>query len=178
MDVKQLNKIMKFYHFYTLKALWNGQGKIKMYYGISRVKKRPSGKRSIILVSIKLPSIVLMAASFPAFPPRFRAFLLRFPASLHLFLALPPPFPIFPSFRSVGPLNILTFLSMICSFSQQNVKFSVLENTGSYPLQIKYITIKLTSSVTLLAIIMIQNWTLKNISLTLCHMYTINYMPL
>ena len=39
---------MKLYYFYTLKALWDGQGKIKMYYGMSRVKKQLSGKRSII----------------------------------------------------------------------------------------------------------------------------------
>ena len=47
LDVKQLNKIMKLYYFYTLKALWDGQGKIKMYYGISSVKKQLSRKRSI-----------------------------------------------------------------------------------------------------------------------------------
>ena len=47
LDVKQLNKIMKLYYFYTLKALWDDQGKIKMYYGMSRVKKQRSGKRSI-----------------------------------------------------------------------------------------------------------------------------------
>ena len=47
LDVKQLNKIMKLYYFYTLKALWNGQTKIKMYYEMSRVKKQLSGKRSI-----------------------------------------------------------------------------------------------------------------------------------
>ena len=29
---------MKLYYFYTLKALWDGQGKIKMYYGMSRLK--------------------------------------------------------------------------------------------------------------------------------------------
>ena len=46
-DVKQLNKIMKLYYFYTLKALQDGQGKIKMYYGMSRVKMLLSGKRSI-----------------------------------------------------------------------------------------------------------------------------------
>ena len=40
LDVKQLNKIMKLYYFYTLKALWDGQGKIKMYYGMPRVKKQ------------------------------------------------------------------------------------------------------------------------------------------
>ena len=47
LDVKQLNKIMKFYYLYTLKALWNDQGKFKMYYGMSWVKKQLSGKRSI-----------------------------------------------------------------------------------------------------------------------------------
>ena len=51
LDVKQLNKIMKLYYFYTLKALWDSQGKIKMYYGMSRVKKQPSGKRSIVKFS-------------------------------------------------------------------------------------------------------------------------------
>ena len=46
LDVKQLNEIMKLYYFYTLKALWDGQGKIKMYYGmLSRVKKQLSEKR-------------------------------------------------------------------------------------------------------------------------------------
>ena len=49
LDVKQLNKIMKFYYFYSLKALWDGQGKTEMYYGMSRVKKQLSGKRSIPL---------------------------------------------------------------------------------------------------------------------------------
>ena len=34
LDVKQLNKIIKLYYFYTLKALGHGQGKIKMYYGL------------------------------------------------------------------------------------------------------------------------------------------------
>ena len=47
--VKQLDKIIKIklYYFYTLKAPWDGQGKIKMYYGMSRVKKQLSGKRAI-----------------------------------------------------------------------------------------------------------------------------------
>ena len=31
---------MKLYHFNTLKAPWDGQGKFKMYYGMSRVKKQ------------------------------------------------------------------------------------------------------------------------------------------
>ena len=44
--VKQLNKIMKLYYFYTLKALWDGHGKTKMYYGMSRAKKQLSAKRS------------------------------------------------------------------------------------------------------------------------------------
>ena len=30
LDVKQLNKIMKLHYFYTLKALWDGKGEIKM----------------------------------------------------------------------------------------------------------------------------------------------------
>ena len=38
---------MKLYYFYTLKALWDPQGKIKMYYGMSRVKEQLSGKGSI-----------------------------------------------------------------------------------------------------------------------------------
>ena len=53
LDVKQLNKIVKFYYFYTLKALWYGQGKIKMYYGMSRVKKQLPGKRSIDFFDVK-----------------------------------------------------------------------------------------------------------------------------
>ena len=39
---------MKLNYLYTLKALWDGQGKIKMYYGMSRVKKQLSRKRSIV----------------------------------------------------------------------------------------------------------------------------------
>ena len=39
LDVKQLNKIIKLYYFYILKAVWDGKGKIKIYYGMSRVKK-------------------------------------------------------------------------------------------------------------------------------------------
>ena len=39
---------MKLYYFHALKALLNSQGKIKMYYGMWRVKKQLSGKRSII----------------------------------------------------------------------------------------------------------------------------------
>ena len=51
LDVKQLNKIIKLYYFHTLKALWDGQGKIKMYYGVSRVKKQLLGKMSIETVN-------------------------------------------------------------------------------------------------------------------------------
>ena len=47
LNVKQLNKIMKLYYFCTLKTLWDGQSKIRMYYGMSRVKKQLSGKKSI-----------------------------------------------------------------------------------------------------------------------------------
>ena len=53
MNVEQLNQIIKLYYFYTLKALWDGQGKIKMYYGKSRIKKQLSGKRSILSTSNK-----------------------------------------------------------------------------------------------------------------------------
>ena len=35
---------MKLYYFYTLKALWGGQGKIKMHYGMSKVRKQLSEK--------------------------------------------------------------------------------------------------------------------------------------
>ena len=38
---------MKLCYFHALKALWDGQGKIKMYYGMFRVKKQLLGKRSI-----------------------------------------------------------------------------------------------------------------------------------
>ena len=47
LDVKQLDKIMKFYYFHTVKAVWDGQGKSKVYYMVSSVKKQLSGKRSI-----------------------------------------------------------------------------------------------------------------------------------
>ena len=40
---------MKLYYFNTLKALWDGQGKIKMYYWMSRFKKQLSGKRHIVI---------------------------------------------------------------------------------------------------------------------------------
>ena len=38
LDVKQLNKIMKLNGSYTLKALWDRLGKIKMYYAMSGLK--------------------------------------------------------------------------------------------------------------------------------------------
>ena len=58
LDVKQLNKTTKLYYFNTLKALRDGQGKIKMYYGMPRVKKQLSGKRSIGSKEIKAASQV------------------------------------------------------------------------------------------------------------------------
>ena len=51
LNVKTIKKIMKVYYFYILKALWDGQGKFKMYYGMSRVKKQLPGKRSITLLT-------------------------------------------------------------------------------------------------------------------------------
>ena len=48
LDVKQLNKIIKLYY---LKALWDDLGKIKMHYGMSRVKKHLPGKRSMLMFS-------------------------------------------------------------------------------------------------------------------------------
>ena len=45
-DVRQLNKII------TLKTLWDGQGKIKMHYWMSKVKKQLSGKKSISRLNI------------------------------------------------------------------------------------------------------------------------------
>ena len=47
LDLKQLGKIMKFYYFHTVKAVWDSQGKSKLYYTVSSVKKQLSGKRSI-----------------------------------------------------------------------------------------------------------------------------------
>ena len=47
LDVEQLNKIMKIYYFHTFKTWLDDQGKIKMYYGMSRVKKQLSAKKSI-----------------------------------------------------------------------------------------------------------------------------------
>ena len=58
LDVKQLNKIMKLYYFHALKALWDSQGKIKMYYGMSRVKKQLSGKMSRIPVIISFEAFL------------------------------------------------------------------------------------------------------------------------
>ena len=42
---KQSNKTIKLYYFHILKALWDEQGKTKMYYGMSRVKKQLSRKK-------------------------------------------------------------------------------------------------------------------------------------
>ena len=40
--------VNNFFSFHTLTVLWDGQGKIKMYYGMSRDMKQLSGKRSIM----------------------------------------------------------------------------------------------------------------------------------
>ena len=56
---------MKLYYFYTLKALWDGQGKIKMYNGISRVKKQLSEKRSIGTINVKNAMDNTMSAFVP-----------------------------------------------------------------------------------------------------------------
>ena len=47
MCVKQLHKIMKLYYFYTLKAMWDGRGKIMIDYWMPMVEKQLSGKKSI-----------------------------------------------------------------------------------------------------------------------------------
>ena len=55
LDVKQLNKIMELYYFHTLKALWDGQGKIRMYYGMSKVRKQLSGKSLLLKLPVPVP---------------------------------------------------------------------------------------------------------------------------
>ena len=47
LGVKQLSKTMKRYYFFYFKSTVGGQGKIKMFYGMSSVQKQLSGKRSI-----------------------------------------------------------------------------------------------------------------------------------
>ena len=63
---------MKLYYFHTLKALWDGQGKIKMYYGMSRVKKQLSGNRFIgFHVFPKIPEMLqsdTQKIRFPTLP--------------------------------------------------------------------------------------------------------------
>ena len=76
-DVKQLNKIMKLYNFYNLKALWDGQGKIKMYYGMSSLKKQLSGKRSIKL-AVASASFFLVKLVLSATVADYLAWLRRF----------------------------------------------------------------------------------------------------
>ena len=43
---------MKLYYFHTFKTMWDGQGKIEMYYGMSKVKKQLTEKTSIIVNEI------------------------------------------------------------------------------------------------------------------------------
>ena len=83
LDVKQLNKIMKLYYFQTLKALWDGQGKIKMYYGISTVKKQLSGKRSILSWHKIYWALTLLNASACIYLHGFYSLWLSF---IHLFI--------------------------------------------------------------------------------------------
>ena len=62
---------MKLYYFHTLKALWDGQGKIKMYYGMSRVKKQLSEKslfRVSYINSHCVKSVRTRSYSSPYFP--------------------------------------------------------------------------------------------------------------
>ena len=59
LDVKQLNKIVKICYLHTLKALWDDQGKIKMYYGMSKVKKHLSRKSSIGKLFLETRWIIL-----------------------------------------------------------------------------------------------------------------------
>ena len=74
---------MKLYYFHALKGLWGGQGKIKMYYGVSRVKKQLSGK------GLLTHSKIVMWSNFQVcddwfggvmfmFTAKFNAFSLRF----------------------------------------------------------------------------------------------------
>ena len=63
-DVKQLKKIVKRYYFHALKALWDSQNKIKIYYGMPRDKKQLSGKRFIhcySFLNIKLIKVWFLA---------------------------------------------------------------------------------------------------------------------
>ena len=53
LDLKLLNKTMKLYYFHALKALLDSLGKIKIYYGMFRVKMQLSEKRSITSRKIK-----------------------------------------------------------------------------------------------------------------------------
>ena len=57
LDVKQLNKIMKLYYFCTFKALQDDQGKIRMHYGMSRIKTQLSGQQSIGITSQDLITV-------------------------------------------------------------------------------------------------------------------------
>ena len=43
-------------YFYTLKALWDDQGKIKMYYVMPRVKKNYQGKGLLLETKVIFPS--------------------------------------------------------------------------------------------------------------------------
>ena len=51
---------MKIYLFYTLKALWDNQGKIKMYYGMVNVKKAAIGKKCLMPIKQEVTNDVTL----------------------------------------------------------------------------------------------------------------------
>ena len=55
---------MKLYYFYTLKALWDGKGKIKMYHGMSRIKKRENGLLLFIKYSKLFRRVIVDICSY------------------------------------------------------------------------------------------------------------------
>ena len=57
LGVKQLNEIIKLYYFYTLKALWDGQGKIKM--GCPRLKSSYR-KKGLLMIIFKIVEEILI----------------------------------------------------------------------------------------------------------------------
>ena len=64
LDVKQLNKIIKLYYFHALKALWDGQGKTKMYYGCPGLKSSYREKVYFIAIS----GMLCFTLNFTFFP--------------------------------------------------------------------------------------------------------------
>ena len=60
LDVTLLNEIMKIYLFYTLKAVWDNQGKIKMYYGMPNVIKATIGKKCLLRIKQEVINDVML----------------------------------------------------------------------------------------------------------------------